>query len=362
MRFERRSTLAEVAALVGGRVEGDSSIEVGRIAPVADAVAGEIGLLADRRYLEAARTSRATALLVSADLSDGVRGETPRVVVDDARRALQALLAAWHPPRPPAPGVHPTAVIGQGVVLGEGVEVGAYVVLGAGASVGDGSRIEAHAVIGEGCRVGAGVMVHPHVVLYPGTIVGDRVILHAGARLGVDGFGYVWTDGGHRKVPQVGGCIIEDDVEIGANSTIDRGSIGDTVVGAGTKLDNLVHLAHNVRTGPHCAAAALVGIAGSTRLGAGVFFGGQSGATGHLEVGDGVRVTAKTAVLRSVPAGETVAGIPARPNREYLRSRAHVERLPRLLDRLARLEERLARLEEGDDPGEGRDGAPVRGR
>lgn len=342
--------LAEVARITGGRVEGDGDVAVTRVAPVADAGPGELGFLADRRYVPAAAESRAGALLVAADLADHVPTDRPRVVVDDGHRALQALLAAWHPPRAPRPGVHPTAVLGRGVGLGEEVEVGPYAVLEPGCVLGDRVRVGAHAVVGEGVTVGDDSVLHPHVVLYPGTVVGARVILHAGARLGVDGFGYAWIDGAHRKVPQVGRCVVEDDVEIGANTTVDRGSIGDTRVGAGTKLDNLVHLAHNVRTGPHCAAAAMVGIAGSTRLGAGVFLGGQAGVIGHLEVGDGAKVAAAAAVFRDVPPGETVSGAPARPNREFLRSRAQVERLPRLLERVKALEARLDAMDGGDDP------------
>jgi UDP-3-O-[3-hydroxymyristoyl] glucosamine N-acyltransferase len=209
-------------------------------------------------------------------------------------------------------------------------------------------------VLGEGASVGAGSRLHPHVVLYPGTRVGQRVILHAGARLGVDGFGYAWMDGGHRKVPQVGRCIVADDVEIGANTCLDRGSLGDTVVEEGVKLDNLIHLAHNVRVGAHSAAAALVGIAGSTTVGKGVFFGGQAGVIGHLHLGDGARIAAAAAVLKSVPAGETWSGVPARENREYLRGQANLSRLGGLKKRLAELEAEVARLreavEESDTP------------
>lgn len=350
------TTLDEVARITGGRVEGDGTFRVTRVAPVADAGPDELGFLADGRYAAAAAASGAGALLVAADLVDRVEADVPRVVVDDGHRALQTLLEAWHPPRPPRPGVHPTAVLGRGVELGAEVEVGPYAVLEAGAVLGDRVRVGAHAVVGEGAVVGDDTVLHPHVVLYPGTVVGRRVILHAGVRLGVDGFGYAWIDGAHRKVPQVGRCVVDDDVEIGANSTVDRGSIGDTRVGAGTKLDNLVHLAHNVRTGPHCAAAAMVGIAGSTRLGAGVFLGGQAGVIGHLALGDGVKVAAAAAVFRDVPAGETVSGAPARPNREFLRSRAQVERLPKLMERVKALEARVEELEGGTEA----DG-PVRG-
>jgi UDP-3-O-[3-hydroxymyristoyl] glucosamine N-acyltransferase len=341
-------TLARVAEVTGGALIGSGSTPIERVSPIGEAGPEALGFLADRRYLAVAAASRAGAFLVTEELADQVDPDRPRVVVADGHGALQALLVALHPPTAPAPGVHPTAVLGRGVRLGEDVEIGPYAVLEAGSSVGARTRIAAHVVLGRGAEVGDDCVLHPHVVLYPGVRVGSRVILHAGARLGVDGFGYAWVDGGHRKMPQVGGCIIEDDVEIGANSALDRGSLGDTWIGAGTKLDNLVHLAHNVHLGPHCAAAALVGIAGSTRLGTGVFLGGQAGIIGHLTVGDGVKIAAKAGVFRDVPAGETVAGTPSRPNREYLRTRASLERLPKLMERVRALEARIDALNDRD--------------
>jgi len=355
---EATVTLRTIADLVDGRLEGDPDLRVGAVRPIEEAGPGELGLLAARRYVRFAGASRAGAVLVSEELEGDVPEGRPHVVVPNVHGVLPVLLARLHPPAPgPGPGIHPTAVIGTGARIGNGVSIGPYVVLGDGAEIGDGSRLDAHAVIGERVRIGADCHIYPHVVVYPGTSLGERVVVHAGARLGSDGFGYTYVDGAHRKVPQVGGCIIGDDVEIGANTTVDRGSIGDTVLEGGVKVDNLVQIAHNVKVGAHSLLAALVGIAGSTRIGKGAFLGGQVGVIGHLEVGDGVKIAVATKVLRDVKAGETVSGNPARPHREELRRQAHLGRLPKLVDRIEALEAEIARLSEaagsaGD--GEGR--------
>jgi len=195
----------------------------------------------------------------------------------------------------------------------------------------------AHVVVGAGVRIGRGSTVHPHVTLYPGTELGERVTVHAGARIGSDGFGYVFRDGAHQKIPHVGRCIIEHDVEIGANCTIDRGSIDDTVVGAGSKLDNLVHIAHNVHIGRLCLLMAQVGVAGSVRLEDGVILAGQVGVSGHHTIGTGARLAAQAGVFGDVPAGATWSGYPARPHREALRAQAALFKLPGLLRRIERL-------------------------
>ncbi|MEX2466530.1 MAG: UDP-3-O-(3-hydroxymyristoyl)glucosamine N-acyltransferase [Gemmatimonadota bacterium] len=353
-------TLREIASLVGGRVEGEATFRVSGVRPIDEAEADELGFLAAKRYVRFAATSRAGAVLVSEEFVDTVPAGVPRVIVSNAHGVLPVLLARLHPPdRRPASGVHPTAVIGNGVRLGRDVTVGAYAVLADGVSVGEGSRVDAHVVLGEAVRVGAGCHIHPHVVVYSGTSLGARVIVHAGACLGSDGFGYHFAEGAHRKVPQVGGCVIGDDVEIGANTTIDRGSIGDTVLGAGVKVDNLVQIAHNVKIGPHSQLAALVGIAGSTRIGSGVWFGGQAGSIGHLDIGDRARIAVATGVFRDVKAGETVSGTPARPHREELRRQAQVNRMGKLVERIEALEAEVQRLVEGGaGSGAGEEGSP----
>jgi UDP-3-O-[3-hydroxymyristoyl] glucosamine N-acyltransferase len=211
-------------------------------------------------------------------------------------------------------------------------------VIEAGVQLADGCSIGAHAVIGRGCVVGEESVIHPHATLYPAAIVGRRCVVHSGARVGKEGFGFVWHEGGHRRVEQVGGCVLEDDVEIGCNSTVDRGSIGDTVVGAGTKIDNLVHLGHNVRTGRHVIVIAQVGVSGSTRIGDGAVLAGQAGVGGHLEIGAGARIGAQAGVTADIPAGATYSGYPARPHREAMRAQAALFKLPDLLRRVRELE------------------------
>lgn len=332
-------TLAEIAERIDGVVQGQPELSINGVAPIHDARPEQLGLLAARRYLRFLEASRAGALLVSQELAGEVPAGRSCVIVQDPHRALPILLEHFHPPSARQPGVHPTAVIGSGVRLGDRVQIGPYAVIEDAARIGDDVTIGAHCCIGERASIGARTVLHAHVVLYAGVTVGSDVILHAGVRLGVDGFGYATVDGKHRKIPQVGGCIVEDHVEIGANACVDRGSIGDTRVGAGTKLDNLVHLAHNVQLGESCLFAAGVGIAGSTRMGKGVVFGGHAGAIDHIEIGDGAMAAAKAAVTQDVAPGEIVMGNPARPRREFLRAHAAVYHLPEIVRRMRNREE-----------------------
>lgn len=352
--------LSRLARLLGVEAP-EPDVEVIGLRPLETAETRHLGFLADRKYLKACAESGAGAILVSSELAGEVTDDgRPLLVVEEAHQALATLLEHLHPAEEDEPGIHPTAVLGRGVRLGEDVQVGPFAVLEDGVQVGDRSRIGAHAVIGTGSRLGCDVLMHPHSVLYPGTVLGDRVILHAGVCIGADGFGYVFQDGKHRKVPQVGGCVLGNDVEIGANTTIDRGSIGDTRVGEGAKLDNLVQIGHNVTVGPLAVLSGQAGVAGSTAIGTGVLVGGQAGIGGHLRVGDGARISGQAGVTGDVPPGDTVMGFPARTRGEYLRTAAAQAKLPELRKRVGELERAVAALEEElrgrtSGPGESRE-------
>ena len=331
-------TIDEAARIVGGDVEGDGSREVRGVAPLEEAGGDQISFVAEARYFPYIQASRAAAVLVARDAEVPLPPHMAAIRVEDPRRALAHLLAALYPERVPAPGVHATAVLGEGARVAASATVGPYAVIGAGTAIGERARVGAQTVIGEGCEVGEDAVLHAHVTLYDGARVGARSVIHSGARLGADGFGFVWDGTGHRKVPQVGGCRIEADVEIGCNTTIDRGSIGDTVVGRGTKIDNLVMIGHNCRIGRHVIIVSQVGISGSTRVGDGAVLAGQAGVGGHLEIGAGARVAGQAGVTASVAAGETVSGYPARPHREAMRAQAVLFKLPELMKRLRALE------------------------
>ncbi|HEX2168288.1 MAG TPA: UDP-3-O-(3-hydroxymyristoyl)glucosamine N-acyltransferase [Longimicrobiales bacterium] len=327
-----------IAQAVDGRLEGGSDPELTGAAPLDHAAPTDLTLLSSPRYAAEANATSAGAILVSDELVDRVRDGLPRIVVGDVHAALVILLPLLYPEQRPRAGVHHTAVIEAGVSIGENVSIGPHAVVGEGSRIGDGAVIGPHVAIGRLCRIGADAYLHAHVTLYDGVSVGARSILHSGVRAGVDGFGYSHQGGRHRKVPQVGRCNIGAEVEIGANCCIDRGSIGSTVIGDGCKIDNLVHIGHNVQLGEHCIVVAQVGIAGSTRAGKYVTFGGQAGINGHITIGDGATIAAQAGVFGDVPAGETVSGYPARPHRESLRAQAGLFRLPDLMKRLRALE------------------------
>ena len=343
----RALTAASIAASLGGTVIGDETAVVSGIAPLDRAQSHHLTFLASAKYAPLLATCDAGVLLVAADLVDTPGSARARIVVANPHEAMLSLLAALYPAARHVPGIHPTAVIGRGVLLGDDVAIGPYVVLGDGARIGARTNLHSHVTVGTGVDVGDDVELYEGVTLYPGTSLGDRVRAHAGVRIGSDGFGYVFRNGAHEKIPHVGRCIVEHDVEIGANTTIDRGSIDDTVIGAGTRIDNLVQIAHNVRIGRLCLIMAQVGIAGSAHVGDGAILAGQVGVAGHHTIGKGARLGGQAGVFGDVPAGETWSGYPARPHKEALRAQAAMFRLPSIMRALERL------VGSRDDSGQG---------
>ena len=330
-------TASAIAQLVGGTLRGDGAATVSSVAPVDRAEAGQLTFCAAPRYAALLAGTRASVVLVAPDVTDARCAAPAVITVDKPQDAMVSVLPRLYAARERRPGIHPSVVVGRGATIGDGVEIGPNVIIGAGAEIADGVTLDAGVTVGAGARVGSGSHLYPRVTVYPHTRIGRRVTVHAGAVLGSDGFGYVYRDGAHEKIPHVGRCVVEDDVEIGACTTIDRGSIDDTVIGAGTKIDNLVHVAHNVRIGRLCLIAAQVGISGSARLEDGVVVGGQAGFQGHHTIGKGARIGGQSGVFGDVPAGETWSGYPARPHKESLRAQAALFRLARMLKRLERL-------------------------
>lgn len=279
--------------------------------------------------------------LLAPDIPESIQARA-YLLSSNPRQTLAHLLARWEKPPALPEGVHPGAWVHPTARIGEDVRIGPGVWIGPEAEIGDGTWIYPHVFVGDGVRIGQNCRIYPQVTLYPGTVIGDRVILHAGCVVGSDGFGYVLEETPPRKIPQIGRVVIEDDVEIGANTTVDRATLGETRIRKGTKIDNLVQIAHNVEIGENAVIAAQTGIAGSSTLGSRVILAGQVGIADHVSLGDGVIVTAKTGVSKDVPPGQVVSsGFHALPHKEHLRLQALYRRLPELWERLKALEKKV---------------------
>lgn len=329
--------VADVASAVGGTVVGDPETLVSGIAPLDRATSEDVTFLASAKYATMLAGSRAGAVLVSPELQDTPGATRSRVIVARPHEAMLTLLPLLYKmPERPFTGVHFTAVVGADAVIDADACVEAFTVIGAGARVAKGAWIGPFSHVADGVHIGAGSRLVSHVTLYEGTRIGERTVLHAGVRIGSDGFGYVSGSDGHRKIPHVGRCIVGNDVEMGANCTIDRGSIDATLIGDGCKFDNLVHVGHNTRIGKMCLFTAGVAIAGSSRIEDGVVLAGQVGVGGHLTIGARAIVTAQAGVIGDVPAGETWGGFPARPHKSAMRGYAALARLPEFMKRVER--------------------------
>ncbi|MFH7319997.1 UDP-3-O-(3-hydroxymyristoyl)glucosamine N-acyltransferase [Desulfurivibrio sp. D14AmB] len=337
------ATLKELAALVDGEVVGEESLEISGFNDLENAGAGEISFLADLKRQKQLASCRAAALIVPRKL-EPVDGR-PLLRVDNPYLAA-TLIQNFFTAQPfVAAGIHPSAVIGEGCRLPAEVTIGPLVVLGKGVRLGQRVAIGAGVAIGDQVEIGEEVVIHPNVTIYPRCRIGNRVIIHAGSVIGSDGFGYATTaQGKHVKRAHQGVVVVGDEVEIGANVCVDRATFGETVIGAGTKIDNLVQVGHNVEIGENCLLVAQVGIAGSTRLGKLVVLGGQAGIAGHLELADGVMVAGQSGVHNNQPAGARVAGYPAIDYKKWLRASAAAARLPEMVRELRELRRQVEQL------------------
>jgi len=336
-------TLADLAARLGCRLDGDGAIEIARVATLDQAGAGDLTFLANPKYTQAAQRTKASAIILSEDALPA-----PCAMLRSAhpyRSFADALALLGRNERPPD-GVHPTAVVAPDARMGRGVSIGAFVVVGGGAEIGDRVVLHPHVVIGPGVRIGQDSILHARVSVRERSVLGSRVVVQDGAVIGSDGYGFVTDpDGVHHKIPQQSIVVIEDDVEIGANTTIDRPAVGETRIGRGTKIDNLVQIGHGVTVGEHVLLVAQVAIAGSTKIGNHVVLAGQVGVVGHITIGDRARVTAQSGITHSVEPGALVSGYPGIDNRDWLKASAIFRNLPDLRRQLKDLQARLTALE-----------------
>ena len=332
-------SVGELAEVVGGLLEGDPNLTIHGVADLQGAGPQDISFFAHPRYENAARQTRAGVLLVGLKAPKDL-GKN-RIRVADPSSAFTKIAALFAPPTPPPlRGIHPSAIVAPGVKMGNDLGIAPYVVVEEGTEIGDGTQIGAGAYIGRNVKIGSDCVLHPRVYVGDRCKIGNRVVLHAGAVVGADGFGYEMKGGKHVKIPQLGYVQIDDDAEIGANTTIDRGRFARTHIGEGAKIDNLVMIAHNCVVGPHSVIVAQSGLSGSTTTGHHVVIAGHVGTVGHVHLGDGVIITAKSGVTKDVPNGQTWRGAPARPIKEQMAMEAHIQQLPQLAQRIKALEEK----------------------
>jgi UDP-3-O-[3-hydroxymyristoyl] glucosamine N-acyltransferase len=335
--------LKDLADALDCRLDGDAEAEIARVAGLEDAGPGDLSFFANPRYGAALRRTRATAVILGPDVADAPCAtlRTPHPYVAFARA-----LALLNPPERPRPGIDPHAVVAADAVIGPEVFIGPLVSVGAGARIGARSVLHSLVAVGAGAAIGEDCLIHSHVAIRERVTLGNRVVVQNGAVIGSDGYGFARrADGTHEKIPQTGAVVVEDDVEIGANAAIDRPAVGETRIGAGTKVDNLVQIAHGVQVGRRVLLAGQVGIAGSTTIEDDVVLAGQVGVAGHITIGRGAIATAQTGIANSVDPGALVSGYPAIPNRDWRKSSVIFHKLPELRRAVAALEARVAELE-----------------
>jgi UDP-3-O-[3-hydroxymyristoyl] glucosamine N-acyltransferase len=334
--------LSEIALKTDCQMIGDQDVEIIRVAGIDEAGLGDLTFVSNRKYISHIKNTKASAIILGEDMPSV---EIPNLRTKDPYMAFARALELFYDPPRLESGIHPTAVIAEGVELGVNACVGAYSVIGKECKIGRSTAIHPHVVLYPGVIIGNDVVLHSHVIVREDCQIGNRVVLQNGVVIGGDGFGFAPTKGGSfYKICQTGRVLIEDDVEIGANTTIDRAAVGDTIIRHGAKLDNLVQVGHGAQVGEDCVLAAQVGLAGSTRLGRNVWVGGQAGFAGHLEVGDKAIITAQSGTSHDIPAGAVVSGSPAIENAVWLRSTAAFSKLPDLIRKVRDLEKQIEQL------------------
>ena len=338
-----RKTLREIAKIVDGEVVGDEAVVITGVCGIREAQEGDLTFIANSKYLPLMRQTRASAIITSKEVKQAPK---PIIRTDNPDLAFAKMVTLLAPNEITYPkGIHPTAIIGKNVTLGSDVAIQPYVVIGDHAVIGDRTILYTGVFVGDHARIGSDTLIYPYVIIRERVEVGNRVMIHSGTVIGSDGFGFSTVKGVHVKIPQIGIVRIDDDVEIGANVTIDRARFGVTHIKRGTKIDNLVQIAHNAVIGEHSIIVAQAGISGSTTIGNGVIFAGQAGVVGHITVGDNAVVGAQSGVTKSVPPNSIVLGSPAKPIRQFKEVNAHIQRIPKLYEEVRALAQRVDQLE-----------------
>lgn len=327
-----------LSRLTGGSVEGDGEAEITGFAKIEEAGPGMVTFIANPKYAHYIHTTQATAVIVSRDFDPGEPVAPVLIRVDDPYSALAELLTAFENMQPKPVGIEQPCFIAEGVEVPEDAYIGAFAYIGKGVKLGKGVRVYPQAYLGEGVQVGEGSVIYPGVKVYHGCRIGKRVVLQAGCVIGADGFGFAPKDGRYEKIPQIGNVVIEDDVEIGANTCVDRATFGHTVVGRGTKLDNLVQIAHNVELGCDNVMASQAGVAGSTKIGNSCRIGGQVGFAGHIRIGDNCEFGAQSGIAHSVPDGKRMMGYPAVDAKQFFKTVVYINRLDSLYKDVTRIQ------------------------
>lgn len=337
------TSLKVIAKQLNGKIIGDDTLLIDGVATIDEAKEGEISFVTHPKYEKKAAATLAS-VLIAKKVFDGI--PKTYLIVEDPYFSFAKLLTFFHPPKRMQAGIDPGAHIGKEVSIGEGVSIGTSATIEDSVVIGNQVQIGAGSFVGEGSQIGEETQIYPNVTIREGVEIGQRVIIHSGTVVGSDGFGFAFHDGRYHKVPQVGGVIIEDDVELGANVTIDRGTLGHTIIGRGTKMDNMVHVGHNVTIGNDSILVAQVGVSGSVTIGHHVTLAGQAGVVGHLTIGDHVVAAAKTGVSKDVPSGEQISGFPHFSHKDWLKSQASLRHLPNLQQQVRSLRSQIASMEE----------------